>query len=89
MDLSANKTLIEIIKKGGFRGTHFRDTHSSTNGKWYKKSWKEFYQLKDIDAKYYASDYYDENVNRYIFKTEASLRLWENKDWIHEIDPYG
>ena len=63
MDFSANKRLIEIIKKGGFRGTYFRDTHSSINGRWYRKSWKEF----------------DENVNKYIFKTGTSLRLWENK----------
>ena len=46
-------------------------------------------QLKNIDAKFYASDYYDMNVNKYGVKTETSLRFWEYKDFINEIDPYG
>ena len=40
---------------------------------------KEFDQLKNIDAKFYASDYYDKNLNKYKVKTGTSLRLWENK----------
>ena len=62
MDVSPNKTLIEVIRKGAFRGSYFRDIYSGINGKWYKNSWKEFDQLKNIDAKCYASDYYDVNV---------------------------
>ena len=34
-----------------------------------------------------VSDYYD--VNKYGVKYGTSLRLWENKGWINEIDPYG
>ena len=56
---------------------------------WYKNSWKEFDQLKNIDAKFYASDYYDVNVNKYGVKCGTSLRFWENKGWINKIDPYG
>ena len=52
-------------------------------------SWKEFVQLKIIDAKFYASHYYDVNVNKYGVKCGTSLRFWENKGWINEIDPYG
>ena len=55
----------------------------------YKKSWKELDQLKSIDVKYYASDYYDVNVNKYGVKTGTSLRFWKNKGWINKIDPYG
>ena len=47
--------------------------------KWYKDSLKEFIHLKNIDAKIYASDYYDVNVNKYGAKCETSLRFWENK----------
>ena len=54
MDFGANKTPIEVIKEGAFGGTYFRDIYSSVNEKWYKKSWKEFDQLKDIDQKYYC-----------------------------------
>ena len=42
----ANKTSIEVIKEGAFGGTYFRDIYSGVTGKWYRKSWKEFDQLK-------------------------------------------
>ena len=57
MDFGANKTPIEVIKEGAFRGTYFTEIYSGVTGKWYKKSWKEFDQLKDIDQKFYCSDY--------------------------------
>ena len=31
---------IEIIKKGAFDGTYFRNIYSGINKKWNKKSWK-------------------------------------------------
>ena len=45
--------------------------------------------MKDIDQKYYYASYYDVSVNKYGVQCEASLRFWENKVWINEIDPYG
>ena len=89
MNFSPNKTPIEIIKEGAFSGNYFRHIYSSINEKWYKNSWKEFVHLKNIDAKFYASDYYDVNMNKYGVKCRASLRFWENKGWINKIDPYG
>ena len=89
MDFGANKMPIEVIREGAFGGTYFRDIYSSVTRKWYKKSWKEFDQLKIIDQKFYCSDYYDVSVNKYGFKCGTSLRFWKNKDWINEIDPYG
>ena len=68
-----------MIKEGAFEGTYFRDIYSGINVKWYKKSRKEFDQLKDIDPKYYCADYYDVSVNKYGIKWETSLRFWENK----------
>ena len=88
MKFNPNKTPIERIKEGAFGGTYFRDIYSGVNEKWYKNSWKEFDQLKNIDATFYASDYYDMNVNKYGVKCRTSLRFWENKGWIHKIDPY-
>ena len=29
------------------------------------------------------------NFNKYKVKTRTSLRFWENKGWINEIDPHG
>ena len=51
--------------------------------------WKEFDQLKNIDQKFYCSDYYVASVNKYGIKCRTSLRFWENKGWINKIDPYG
>ena len=53
MDFGANKMPIEVIREGAFR-----DISSSVTGKWYKKSWKEFDHLKNIDEKLYCSDYH-------------------------------
>ena len=72
-----------------FGGTYFRDINSGFPRDWYRKSWKEFDQLKNINKEYYCSDYYDVRGNEYGFKCGISLRLWENKDGINEIDPYG
>ena len=38
MKFSVNKTPVEVIREGSFRGTYFRDIFSGVNGKWYKKS---------------------------------------------------
>ena len=65
MKFGANKRPVEVIKEGAFGGTYFRDIYSDINGKWYWKLWKEFDRLKDIDKKYYCSDYYDVHVNKY------------------------
>ena len=85
-DLHPNLTPIDLIKKGAFGGKYFRDIYSNVNHKWYKNSWKEFDQLKNIDKKYYASDFYDINLNKYSAKCGTSLRFWESKEWINKID---
>ena len=64
MDFSSNKTPIEVIREGSFGGTYFRKIYSGINEKWYKNSWKEFVRIKNIDATFYASDYYDVNQGR-------------------------
>ena len=51
MDFSPNKIPVEIIKEGASGGICFRDIYSGINGKRYRKSWKEFDQLKNIDQK--------------------------------------
>ena len=70
-DFGANKTPFEVIKESAFGGTYFGGIYSGINGKWYRKSWKEFDQLKDIiniDKKCYCSGYYDVSVNKYSVK---------------------
>ena len=64
------------MRERAFGGTYLRDIYPGINKKWYKSSWKELDQLKNIDAKFYASDYYDVNVNKYKVKTGTSLRFF-------------
>ena len=75
MNFSPNKTPFEVIREGAFGGTYFRDIYSGINGKRYKSSWKEFVMLENIDAKIYASDYCDVNVNKCGIKCGTSLRF--------------
>ena len=83
LKLNPYKTKIEIIKEGAFGVTYFRDIYSGISEKWYKHSWKEFAHLKNINTKFYASGYYDMNVNKYGVKCGTSLRFSENNDWIN------
>ena len=46
MDFEANKTPAEVVKEAAFGENYFRDIYSSVNSKWYRKSWKEFHELK-------------------------------------------
>ena len=84
MNFNPNISPVEVIKKGAFDGTYFRNIYSGVNDKFYENSWKEFEELEDIDKKYYASDFYDVTVNKYGVKCGTSLRFWENKDWIRD-----
>ena len=79
MKFNPNKKPIEVIKEGAFGGTYFRDIYSGVNGKRYRNSWKEFNELKNIDQKFYCSDYYDVELNKYKVKTRTSLRVFKLK----------
>ena len=88
MGFDANKTSVEMIKERAFGGTYIIDIYSGVNSKWYKKVWKEYDELKNIDQSYYCLNY-DTNVNKYKVKYRTSLRFGENIGWINSIDPYG
>ena len=88
MDFKPNISPVEIIKKGTFDGTYFRDIYSGVNDRFYKNIWKEFKELKSIDKKIYDSDFYDTSVNKYGVKCGTSLRFWESKGSINKQDPY-
>ena len=84
INFGTNKTPVQVInEEGTFGRTYFKDFYSDINGKLPRKSWKQFDELKNIDQKYYCSNYYDFNVNKYKVKCGTSLRFWENKGWIN------
>ena len=86
MDFGANKTPIEIIKERAFGVTYIRYIYSGVKCKWYRSSWKELNQLKNIDKRYCCSTYYDFNINKYDVKRGTLLKFWGNKGW---IESYG
>ena len=51
MDFGANETPVEGIKKSACGGTYFKDI--GIDSKWYRKPWKEFDELGNIDRGYY------------------------------------
>ena len=78
-DFGTNKTPVEIIKEDEFGGTYFRDIYSGVNGKLYKKSWKEFVELKNIDQKYYSSNYNVAKLNKYQQLIQYKNKVLQNK----------
>ena len=89
MEFRPNISPVDVIKKGAFGGTYFRDIYSGITDKFYKNSWKEFDELDGLDKKYYASDFYDVKLNCYGVEVGRSLRFWESKGWINKMYPYG
>ena len=55
-EFGANKTPVEVIKGGAFKRTYFRAIYCGINKIWYRKSWKEFDEFKNIDKKCYCSN---------------------------------
>ena len=64
MDFGPNISPVEVIKKGAFGGTFFRNIYSAVNDKIYRDSWKEFKELENIVKKYYSSDFYNVSLNK-------------------------
>ena len=82
MKFNPNINPIDVIEEGAFGGTCFRNIHSNVNNRFYKNTWKEFKELKDVDKKYYCSDFYDVNLNYYNVKVgwfQWYYRYWKGR----------
>ena len=73
-ELYTNKTLIAVIEEGAFGGTCFREIYFNVNCKWYRKSWKEFVELKYTDKKFYSSNYFNMSISNY-FNILTSINM--------------
>ena len=73
---------VGTIKEWAYGRTYFRDIYVGINGKWYRKSWTEFDELKNVDKTYYSSNYYEISINRYGVKKWLSVRLGTNWLWV-------
>ena len=65
MEFRPNISPVEVIEKGAFGGTCFRDIYSGVNDKFYKNSWKEFKELEGIDK----------NIIAMIFMMSVSINM--------------
>ena len=91
MDFRPNITPIEVIKKELLEGLILETLILVLMVNGTEKHGKNLLinLLKNIDQKYYCSSYYDISINKYGVKCGTSLKFWENKGWIHSVDPYG
>lgn len=93
-DFCPNLTPKEVLHRGSFGGTYFRDINSSVLGKRLRgrdaiaelpKEWFEGLNLKYLAC----SQVYDPSVNKYGVRCGGGLDMWENSGWIDGQDPYG
>ena len=91
-EFNPNLTPKDIMQRGSFGGTYFRDIYSSVTGLNYSNVHEEFplewFENLDINTQVRSQKYNTKN-NFYKVKCGSSLEEWESKDWISEIDPYG
>mmetsp|Transcript_4884 Transcript_4884/g.9545 ORF Transcript_4884/g.9545 Transcript_4884/m.9545 type:complete len:272 (-) Transcript_4884:193-1008(-) len=84
----------EVLQRGSFGGTYFRDITSAVTGRSYKglEVIKEFpepwFEGVDLGTQV-VSGTYSKHVNRFKVACGGSLGMWETSGWIAEIDPYG
>jgi len=84
----------EVLQRGSFGGTYYRDIVSAVTGIKHngRETISEFpgdwFAGLDLD-KFVLSKSYDKNLNRYKVSCGGSLGQWETSGWISNIDPYG
>ena len=91
-----NLTPAQVLRRGSFGGTYFRDIESSVTGKKYTKAYKEFprswftgLDIKKQITQPWSDKNYDTSVNKYGVEVGSTLDFWETKGWITKHDPYG
>ena len=87
MKFRPNISLVDVIKNVPLV-EHILEIFSGVTGKFFKNSWKEFEELKNINGTYYSSDFHDVRLNYYDVELGTLLRFRESKGWINEKDPY-
>jgi len=90
-DFKPNLTPEEMFRLGSFGGTYWRPIESKITNKSYKEQHLEFPKSwwKDIPNNWLSNPDCDKSINKYNVIVGTSLRDWEDKEWINELDPYG
>lgn len=90
-EFTPNLTPREIFQLGSFGGTYWRPILSDVTNKNYKNQHLKFPKSwwKDIPESWLTNPNCDISINKYQVRVGTSLKFWEDKEWIHELDPYG
>ena len=90
--LRPNLSPEEVLRRGSFGGTYFRNIASGVTGKVHVDAWRELPPawIAGLDVpRMVASPFYDTGVNTYGVKAGTDLRAWEGSGWIVKQDPFG
>merc|ERR1711924_161410 len=93
-EFTPNLSPAQVLRRGAFGGTYYRDIKSSVTGVHYKgreviaEFPTEWFDGVDIATKV-CSPTYRLAVNKYQASCGASLGQWESSGWIAAQDPYG
>ena len=92
-DFKPNLTPEKIYRLGSFGGTYWRPIDSKITNESYKNAHLEFPDSwwEGLPDSWLVTEWkdYDKKINRYGVKVGTTLRFWERKNWITELDPYG
>jgi len=93
-DFHPNLTPKEVLQRGSFGGTYFRDISSAVTGEDHlgEDQIDEFPLdwMDGLDVKtQVCSQVYDPAVNKYGVRCGGGLDMWETSGWINQQDPYG
>lgn len=79
----------EMLQRGIFGGTYFRQIYCTVTNKTYCNQHLEFSDFKGIPTNKISTSIYDVTVNYFGVACGTSLEYWQSKNWIRACDPYG
>ena len=90
-EFKPNLTPRKMFLLGSFGGTYWRPIYSNVTKKKYKNIHKKYPKSwwKGIREENLSSPIYDASKNKYGVKVGMSLEYWEEKNWMHPLNPYG
>ena len=92
-DFYPSLTPQQVMERGAFGWTYWRQITSEVTSETYRAAWKEFEPwFGALNAKTHLVrpwKEYSKAVNEHGVKCGGTLQMWESSGWICELDPYG
>lgn len=86
-----NLTPLQVIRRGSFGGTYFRQIYSSVVNDTLENFHTKYSFFDKVPENLLTRpwDQYDTKINKYKVKVGTTLEFWEESGWISEYHPYG